>query len=73
MLVVLGLVAIGFAVVLLICWRACNAPEGYEDEVGFHLIRERARGAEVLVAKTRVGEPRDAAILEKPRIFGAPR
>ena len=30
-----------------------QAPEGYEDESGFHIIRKRARGAHVFAKKKR--------------------
>jgi hypothetical protein len=72
-LVVFGMVAVAFAAVVPVYLWARKAPEGYEDQDGFHLIQKRARGAEILAAKSRFAEPVDTAPLEKPELLGAPR
>jgi hypothetical protein len=47
---VLGVLSsVTIATVLLIYLRVRTAPEGYEDNQGFHFIQKRARGSEVIL------------------------
>ncbi len=42
MIVTTGLFVAGVGSLALIARELCRAPEGYEDEHGFHVVRKRA-------------------------------
>ena len=48
MLLSIGLVAVGCGSLILILHSLHKAPEGFEDEDGFHVVQSRADSAAVL-------------------------
>jgi len=51
MLLSIGLVAVGCGSLILILRSLHKAPEGFEDEDGFHVVQSRADSAAVLRRK----------------------
>jgi hypothetical protein len=51
MLPALGILSITFGALVIIVNSLRRAPEAYEDEQGFHLIRKRASGSAILRTK----------------------
>ena len=65
MVFALSVLTIAFGGLGLIAHNLRNAPEAYEDETGFHLIRRRAKGAGVVLH--RKAAHRSAATLKGAR------
>jgi hypothetical protein len=61
MLFALGSCAITFGALVIIVNGLRSAPEGYEDEHGFHVIRKRASGSAILRRK-RASRPESGSL-----------
>jgi hypothetical protein len=57
MFLAIGLLATTFGTAVIIANSLRNAPEAYEDENGFHVIRKRASGAGILFRRKYAGHP----------------
>lgn len=66
MLSALGILSITFGALVIVVNRLRSAPEAYEDEHGFHLIRKRASGSGIL-RKKRASRP-EAGSLKGARV-----
>jgi hypothetical protein len=51
MLLAIGILATTFGTAVIIANSLRNAPEAYEDEHGFHLIRKRASSVGILLRR----------------------
>lgn len=65
MLFALGIVATAGATLVTVAHRLSKAPEGYEDQDGFHLLK-RTRGSAVI--RRRVGHAAEAGALRSARV-----
>ena len=55
MLLAIGILATTFGSVVIIANRLRNAPEAYEDQHGFHVIRKRASAGGILLRRKYAG------------------
>ena len=56
MFLALGLLATTFGTAVIIANSLRNAPEAYEDQDGFHVIRKRVSGAGILFRRKYAGQ-----------------
>ena len=65
MLLLGGLFALALGSVSLIVYNLRRAPEGYEDEDGFHIYGQRARGSRILSTKKHGAQGKSVASLKQ--------
>ena len=56
MFLAIGIFATTFGAVVFIANSLRNAPEAYEDQHGFHVIRKRASGVGILLRRKYAGQ-----------------
>jgi hypothetical protein len=61
MLSTLGILSVTFGALIIVVNALRSAPEAYEDEQGFHLIRKRASGSGILRRK-RASQPETGSL-----------
>jgi hypothetical protein len=62
MFLAIGLLATTFGTAVIIANSLRNAPEAYEDQDGFHVIRKRATGAGILFRRKYAGHHGSASL-----------